>query len=171
MRDHIFVVFNHFSKSSISHPLCLQTWPTKCCSPCSRVKCWWRCTAWVWRPISSRCSTASTASWCVEGSPRPFWWSWKSCLLLASLCSAASACWGSSRSHGEAAVLLRVCVCVVYSHFPWLPRVSLQSLAVSKQPGGVSAQLYEVHRFAASAALPLHHHLLPAGHAGVWWEV
>ena len=46
-----------------------------------------------------------------------------------------------------------------------------KALGVAKQPGGVAAELHEVHRLPAAAALPLHHHLLPAGHAAVRGKV
>lgn len=50
------------------------------------------------------------------------------------------------------------------------PLVS-QALDFPEQLGGVPVKLHEVHRLSAVAALPLHHHLLPAGNAAVRREV
>lgn len=46
-----------------------------------------------------------------------------------------------------------------------------QVLELPEQPGGVLAELRALHRLPAAAALPLHHHLLPLGHAALWREV
>lgn len=49
--------------------------------------------------------------------------------------------------------------------------VLFQSLGVSQQPGGLSAQLHEVHRFPVAASLPLHYYILPSRDAALWGQI
>ena len=51
------------------------------------------------------------------------------------------------------------------------PCLDLQALDLPEQLGGILVKLHEVYRFAAASAFSLHHHLLLAGDAAVWWQV
>ena len=48
---------------------------------------------------------------------------------------------------------------------------TLKVLAFFVQPGGVAAQLDPIDRLLAPPTLPLHGHLRPTRHAGLWWRL
>ena len=56
----------------------------------------------------------------------------------------------------------------------WVRRLAVcvsQVLELPEEPGGVAAQLHEVHYQPALPPLPLHRGLCPAGHAALWRTV
>lgn len=61
----------------------------------------------------------------------------------------------------------RVMFCIPGLH----PHLDLQALDISEQLGGILVKLHEVHCFTVASAFPLHHHLLLARDAAVWWQV
>lgn len=81
-------------------PISPQSTPTKCCSVCSRWRCFSSCMVWAPLPMSLPSSTALTASWSVGASWRPPWWRWAPCSPWASQCSDVCASSGSLRSPG-----------------------------------------------------------------------
>ena len=48
---------------------------------------------------------------------------------------------------------------------------SLQVLVSPEEPGGISPQQYALSGQSPAPAIPLHRHLRPPRHAGVWWQV
>lgn len=44
-------------------------------------------------------------------------------------------------------------------------------LELFEEPGGIPAQLYEVHHQSVVSTLPLHCGLRSAGNAAIWWTV